>query len=152
MKNKKQLTQIPTAHREEDDHNKDKDKYKPDPTTTTTTTTTTKTYQFFRTKPDTCLGGDKWSPGGPPANRHYANEHIEVRESPLQGHGVFAAADVREGTEVLMEAPLLRAKGSGGLAARHARLGDEERAVYDGLVGYHEWETCPVRQKWSANA
>lgn len=51
-----------------------------------------------------------------------------------------------------MEAPLLKARGLEKLCARHAKLDDEQRAVYDGLVGYHEWETCPVRQKWSANS
>lgn len=75
-----------------------------------------------------------------------------MAESALQGYGVFAAADIQAGTDVLVEAPLLRAKGLEKLCARHARLGEEERAVYDGLVGYHEWETCPVRQKWSANS
>lgn len=75
-----------------------------------------------------------------------------MAQSALQGHGVFASADIRAGTDVLVEAPLLRAKGLEKLCARHARLGGEARAVYDGLVGYHEWETCPVRQKWSANS
>lgn len=72
--------------------------------------------------------------------------------SALQGHGVFAAADIRAGTDVLVEAPLLRTRGLEKLCARHARLGEEERAVYDGLVGHHGWETCPVRQKWCANS
>lgn len=108
-------------------------------------------YNYFRSQPDTCLGGG-WVPGNPLPNRAYANEHIAVAESPLQGHGVFAAADIKGGTEVLMEAPLLRARGLERLRARRGRLGEEERAVYDGLVGYHESDTCPVRKRWSANS
>jgi hypothetical protein len=90
--------------------------------------------------------------GDPLPNRTYANEHIAVRQSALQGHGVFAAGDIKEGTEVLMEAPLLRGRSLERLGARHAKLNHEERAVYDGLVGYHEFDTCPVRMKWSANS
>lgn len=109
-------------------------------------------YNYFRSQPDTCLGGG-WVPGNPLPNRTYSNEHIAVAESPLQGHGVFAAAGlIKAGTEVLMEAPLLRARGLERLSARRGRLSDEERAVYDGLVGYHESEKCPVRNRWSANS
>lgn len=110
-------------------------------------------YQWFRPQADTCFkAGSTWTPGDPLPNRSYANEHITVAQSALQGHGVFAAADIKHGTEVLMEAPLLKARGLEKLCARHAKLSDGQRAVYDGLVGYHEWETCPVRQKWSANS
>ncbi|KAL1857470.1 hypothetical protein Daus18300_010335 [Diaporthe australafricana] len=101
---------------------------------------------------DTCLGAGCWAPGDiTPPNRGFANEHIAVAASPLGGHGVFAAADIEEDTPILVEEPLLRLKGLGRLCAAHARLGGEERAVYDGLVGYHEDEICPVLQKWSAN-
>lgn len=75
-----------------------------------------------------------------------------MARSALQGYGVFAAADIRHGTDVLVEAPLLRARGLEKLCAKHARLGGEERAVYDGLVAHHEWEACPVRQRWNANS
>lgn len=100
---------------------------------------------------ETCLGGG-WAQGGPLPNRTFANEHVAVSRSALQGHGVFAAARIEAGTDVLAEAPLLRVRGLARLGERHAKLGEEERAVYDGLVGYHEWETCPVRQKWCANS
>lgn len=99
---------------------------------------------------DTCLGAG-WAPGDRLPNRVFANEHIAVAESALQGHGVFAAVDIEEDTPILLEKPLLRLKGLGKLCAAHARLGGEEKAVYDGLVGYHEDETCPILQKWSAN-
>ncbi|KAK2598310.1 hypothetical protein N8I77_011733 [Diaporthe amygdali] len=99
---------------------------------------------------DTCLGSG-WGPGDALPNRTFANEYIRVAKSPLQGYGAFAATDIKEGTRILLEEPLLRVNGLGKLRAEHALLDGEKRAIYDGLVGYHKHEACPVLQKWSAN-
>lgn len=101
---------------------------------------------------DTCFGtGWTSSHDTPPPNRTFANEFIVVKKSPIQGFGIFAAVDLDIHTNVLVEKPFFNVKNWTQLSSEYAGLNEEERAVFDGLVGYHRVHKDPVFKKYSAN-
>lgn len=101
---------------------------------------------------DTCFGaGWTRSDGNPPPNRTFANDFIVVKKSPLQGYGIFAAVDIEKHTHVLVEKPFFNIKSWVQLDSEYAGLNEEEKAVFDGLVGYHRVHKDPIVKKYSAN-
>lgn len=101
---------------------------------------------------DTCFGAG-WAPGDgtPPPNRTFANEFIVIKKSPLQGYGVFAAVEIEQYTHILMEEPFFCIRSWMHLDSGYARLNEEEKAVFDGLVDYHSVYKDPIVRKYSAN-
>ncbi|KAH9991316.1 hypothetical protein F4779DRAFT_609683 [Xylariaceae sp. FL0662B] len=57
-------------------------------------------------------------------------ELVEIKESPNKGLGVFAIVDIKAGTNILMEPPLLRVEY--GVYTRNVRL-EPEIAAFDAL-------------------
>lgn len=101
---------------------------------------------------DTCLGtGWTSSDGTPPPNRTFTNKFIVVKESPLQGYGIFAAVDIEQHTHILVEKPFINVKNWMQLDSEYAGLTEEEKAVFDGLVGCHRVHEDPIFKKYSAN-
>ena len=89
--------------------------------------------------------------GTPPLNRTFTNEFVTVDKSSLQGYGIFAAVDIEQYTHVLVEKPFFSTERWDQISVEHAALGDQEKAVFDGLAGYHTTHEDPVVQKYSAN-
>ncbi|KUI70145.1 SET domain-containing protein 5 [Cytospora mali] len=101
---------------------------------------------------DTCLGtGWNREDGTPPPNRTFTNELVVVSKSPLRGYGIFAAVDIKKHTHILVEKPLFSINGWTQVKSEYSRLNEEEKAIFDGLVGYHRVYKDPVLQKYSAN-
>lgn len=101
---------------------------------------------------DTCLGkGWTGSEGTPPPNRTFANEFIVVKKSPLQGHGIFAAVDIKKETHILMEQPFFSVKSFRQLRSEYAGLNKEEKVIFNGFVGYDRLHKHPVSKKYNAN-
>lgn len=102
---------------------------------------------------DTCFGTGWACVEGtpPPPNRTFANEFVMVNKSALQGYGVFAAVDIGQYSHILLEKPFFSTEGWHQLDSEYAVLGEDEKAVFDSLVGYHRVHKNPVFQKYSTN-
>lgn len=103
---------------------------------------------------DTCFGTG-WARGDgslPPPHRTYANDFVIVRKSLLHGYGIFAAVDIERKTHVLLEKPFFAIRSWMQLESEYAGLGEEQKAVFDGLCGYHRVHKDPIPRKFSANA
>ncbi|ROW07808.1 hypothetical protein VMCG_03631 [Cytospora schulzeri] len=109
-------------------------------------------YRVIQRPIDTCLG-QGWTRGDDalPPNRTFANEFIIVKKSPLHGYGIFAAVDIEEKTHILVEKPFFIISAWKQLDSEYARLNEEEKAVFDGLVGYSKEHEDAVSKKHSAN-
>lgn len=103
---------------------------------------------------DTCFGTG-WARGDgslPPPHRTYANEFVMVRKSLLHGYGIFAAVDIKPKTHVLLEKPFFAIRSWMQLESEYAGLREEQKAVFDGLSGYHRVHKDPIPRNFSANA
>lgn len=92
-----------------------------------------------------------------PPNRTFANEWLAVKKSPLGGDGVFATKTIPQHFHFFVERPFLRLNADHLLLLRLAgtyqwKMNEEEKAVFDGMHGYHKNSRNPQQRKWSANS
>lgn len=64
---------------------------------------------------------------------------------------MFAIVDIPQSTHILLEQPLFTIKQYKFLERKYQSLDEEEKAVFDGLHGYHKQNPDPLHQKWNAN-
>lgn len=86
-----------------------------------------------------------------PPNRVFSSDWFMVGKSSLGGYGAFAAVDIPGFTHFLLERPFLRLSNFNQLEDKYRKFNKEERAVFDGLHGYHRYSGDPLYQKWNAN-
>lgn len=90
-----------------------------------------------------------------PANRVFTNAWITVQKSPLGGYGIFATKDILAYTTVLVECPFLRTHSArderNRVTAKYHWLGEEQKAVYDGLHGFSIRHNDEIMKKFDAN-
>lgn len=86
-----------------------------------------------------------------PPNRTFSNKWFTVKLSPLGGFGVFAKVHIPRHTHILLEQPFFTLKEFKALKGTYRAQNEEEKAVFDGLHGYHKDSDDAVLQKWNAN-
>ncbi|KAJ8060155.1 hypothetical protein OCU04_010504 [Sclerotinia nivalis] len=78
---------------------------------------------------------------------YFSNSIFEIKPSPGKGLGVFAARDIKKGTEILREAPLMKC-GTDWLLkeASFMSMSEEKKSIFMSLHGHCKCTEKPCRE------